>query len=460
PFRATQIWNEVICHLKTRVEVKRRRHKLRQYNNCFTGADAVDVVLHYLLNDRDTFCNDLSREKAVKLCQTLMDKNVFLPASTRESCNKRLFEDSSHKLYKFLEDDKDSLSQDGNESDDISMYEDHDDLGLNWHKIDIKVVLISHILSIHSIEEIWKETALAQLLTLVDVNFVDGPLSDEKPAKRPRYSHIISNTIAKRYNSPYKGSNPCFEDSVLHAGYDCIECLPKGLTLLSDDCLRQSNPQAKNKVFNIIAKHYRDSGECILPERFVDLHLAILNLIVSQRSPLALKALQLDMILLPWTVREELYRLLKFISAVAKDPTLKLDNCESNEAIVLRVFTDVIFKHKVMSPDLGVVFVQFLLDNLIEIFTIPDDIREKVALRIYRLKTGDNLPVVETTFCQRLPKDEYEKQAYEGTQEAIVSIMNTILDDIKLPLKEKKNRLKQFQKFYPLLYQQHFAGLA
>lgn len=66
PFKATQIWNEVICHLKDRVEVKRRRHKLRNYNDCFTGTDAVDVVLHYLLSDQDTFCN-LSREKAVKV---------------------------------------------------------------------------------------------------------------------------------------------------------------------------------------------------------------------------------------------------------------------------------------------------------------------------------------------------------------------------------------------------------
>ena len=67
PFRATQIWNEVIEHLKEEVEVKRRRQLLRNYDNSFTGTDAVDVVLHYLLSsDKDTFCN-LSREKAVKV---------------------------------------------------------------------------------------------------------------------------------------------------------------------------------------------------------------------------------------------------------------------------------------------------------------------------------------------------------------------------------------------------------
>jgi len=66
PFRATQIWNEVIEHLKEKVELKKRRYKLKNYNDSFTGTDAVDVVLHYLLRDQDTFCN-LSREKAVKV---------------------------------------------------------------------------------------------------------------------------------------------------------------------------------------------------------------------------------------------------------------------------------------------------------------------------------------------------------------------------------------------------------
>ena len=40
---------------------------MKSYDNCFTGTDAVDVVLHYLLNDQETFNTELSREKAVKV---------------------------------------------------------------------------------------------------------------------------------------------------------------------------------------------------------------------------------------------------------------------------------------------------------------------------------------------------------------------------------------------------------
>ena len=67
PFRATQIWNEIIDHLKSRVELKRRRMKMKTYENCFTGQDTVDVVLTYLLSEKNTFSSDLSREKAIKV---------------------------------------------------------------------------------------------------------------------------------------------------------------------------------------------------------------------------------------------------------------------------------------------------------------------------------------------------------------------------------------------------------
>ena len=68
PFRATQIWNEIINHMKTHVQCKRHRVKMRTHDNCFTGAHAVDVVMTYLLSDRNTFSADLSRDKAIKVC--------------------------------------------------------------------------------------------------------------------------------------------------------------------------------------------------------------------------------------------------------------------------------------------------------------------------------------------------------------------------------------------------------
>lgn len=48
PFRATYIWGSIISNLHTHVEVKRRRHNLKSYHDCFLGSEAVDAVLTHI----------------------------------------------------------------------------------------------------------------------------------------------------------------------------------------------------------------------------------------------------------------------------------------------------------------------------------------------------------------------------------------------------------------------------
>ena len=66
-------------------------------------------------------------------------------------------------------------------------------------------------------------------------------------------------------------------------------------------------------------------SDTILPGRFFDLHMAILNLILQQHNRQAVEALRLDFVLLPLAVKEEIHRLLKFMTAVSLDTSLVLD---------------------------------------------------------------------------------------------------------------------------------------
>ena len=51
---------------------------MKTYEGCFMGTDAVDVVLHHLLDDNINFHRDISREKAVKVRNTeSLSKNLF-----------------------------------------------------------------------------------------------------------------------------------------------------------------------------------------------------------------------------------------------------------------------------------------------------------------------------------------------------------------------------------------------
>lgn len=105
PFRATYIWGSIISNLQTHVEVKRRRHNLKSYHDCFLGSEAVDVVLAHLSLNRFFGDEPVPRYKAVRLCQALMDSRVFEPVGVKcfgKEKKPAAFEDSSCSLYRFL----------------------------------------------------------------------------------------------------------------------------------------------------------------------------------------------------------------------------------------------------------------------------------------------------------------------------------------------------------------------
>lgn len=65
----------------------------------------------------------------------------------------------------------------------------------------------------------------------------------------------------------------------------------------------------------------------------------------------------------------------------------------------------------------------------------------------------------DNAYCSQVTSDEYQKQATECTNSALVSMMNSILDNTNFTLKEKKQRLRQFQKCHPELYAKNFHGM-
>lgn len=105
PFGATQLWNSIIHALQTQVEVRRCRRHLRVHPSCFTGSDAVDAVLSYLMQNVVFCTSEVSRLKAARLCQALMEAKVFEPVGTKLFRRDKdgTFEDSSCSLYRFLE---------------------------------------------------------------------------------------------------------------------------------------------------------------------------------------------------------------------------------------------------------------------------------------------------------------------------------------------------------------------
>ncbi|GFO42738.1 dep domain-containing protein 7 [Plakobranchus ocellatus] len=499
---------------------------MRHIESCFTGTDAVDVVLHFLLNDQDTFSSDLSREKASKVCQMLMQRKVFHSATERAGSEKaNVFEDSSSKLFHLTEGNKDvcgnvesaedeetgggsvcdttqnttqssenfrlfntlepaeepSLEDEvqisplyeiknnipGTESSSrktsVSSADDKLGISTTWQP--------SRTLSGDEVEEVWREVALTQLLTHVELNFLDGILGEDSgdhksmaSARRQQQRHhlIISNLVARSWHLPLTPGSSLgntTSDPLLVTAMDCIEFLPNGGNILNDPIFKRRGHEAKVWAKDIIVKHFKSLGESLLPQRYLELHMAILNQLLSGALENALACLQLYMILLPISSREELYRLLKFMRSLSADTTVVIDPQMSNEMAALSLLSDCIFHHKLLATNVAQKLVQFMMNNVDQVFTVPRRVREKVAIKLYQLKTGKTLLACESSFCSRVSKEEFERQSKSCTENSLIDLMNSVLDDIKMSLKEKKSRLKQFQKSYPQLYDQHFDGM-
>ena len=65
----------------------------------------------------------------------------------------------------------------------------------------------------------------------------------------------------------------------------------------------------------------------------------------------------------------------------------------------------------------------------------------------------------EPVYCKQVSEAEFRKQQQDGTEVALVELINSILDDTKMHLKAKKQKLKQLQKHHPQLYMRHFGDM-
>ena len=171
-----------------------------------------------------------------------------------------------------------------------------------------------------------KETALCQLLTIIELHFLDGVLTEEKSRKlsKPVQGSVVSNMLAKHWNQQCLTNGP-HRDPFMQAALDCIAHIPRGISRFDTDFTKSCDPVTKLQAFNMIAEYYAMRADALFPERFMDLNMSVMNLVLQEKDLNAIQAMQLVMILLPDRIREELKRLLKFMAAAAEDNELQLD---------------------------------------------------------------------------------------------------------------------------------------
>ncbi|KFQ73021.1 DEP domain-containing protein 7, partial [Phoenicopterus ruber ruber] len=445
PFQATQLWNSIIHALHSQVEIKRRRQHLKTYKNCFTGSNAVDVVLSHLMQSMYLSCNDISRLKGVRVCQALMDHNVFEPVGAKlylfkngketefEDTNTK-FEDTNTSLYKFVNSsltpllprknkDNETLSpqqickqktkrcsrmkcettlsnpvalQAGDKKKVEELLQ-----SINVHASLPPKIMVNeptHLLSKRVIEDVWKQQTVLRLLQLIDVPLLEDILVSSVKRKTDCFGKeedlVISNTFLDREVT--RSLNLPELDKWLFAAIECLEYFPDQFIVMVSQQLPQSTnkPSSLNTykkiLFDIIIKYYSQKKDSLLATQDLDIHSGIIELIEKGKTDQALEASQLYLKLLAPNIREELHRLLTFVAIASESDGYKLQKQFDNRSVIIKTCTKFILQNKTLSKPQAELLTQFLMDNHSELFKTPLTLLELTSRRLESLLEGQD----------------------------------------------------------------------
>ncbi|NXG05219.1 DEPD7 protein, partial [Sakesphorus luctuosus] len=466
PFQATQLWNGIIRALHSQVEIKRRRQRLKTYKNCFTGANAVDVVLSHLMQSMYLSCNDISRLKGVRVCQALMDDKVFEPVGAKlylfKNGKETEFEDTDTSLYRFVNSNLDAPLRRKNEDNESTSPEQICKQKIKrCSKVEellqsicvqaslppkITVNEPTHLLSKRVIEDVWKQQTLLRLLQLIDIPLLEDILVSSVKTKPDCFGKeedlIISNTFLDR--EVVCSLNLPELDRWLYAAIECLEYFPDQFIVMVSQQLPQSTDKPsslntyKKILFDIIMKYYSQKKDSLLAAQDLHIHSGITELIEKGKTDQALEALQLYLKLLAPNIREELHRLLTFLAIASESEGYRLQKQFENRLVIIKTCPKFILQNRTLSKPQAEVLTQFLMDNHSELFKTPLTLLELTSRKLQSLLKGQD-PDINSgfTFCQRITAKEYEDQKQQ-TNQYLLALIQEMDNDPTVPLKQKK----------------------
>ncbi|XP_061678672.1 DEP domain-containing protein 7-like [Syngnathoides biaculeatus] len=338
------------------------------------------------------------------------------------------------------------------------------------------------------VDEVWQEQTLLRLLNLVELPLLEGVLQIHQIASCSAPSQTMThNNTDLIYSSNHldrqilKAFRDSQHDEWLCASLDLLDFLPdqpvlklsRELPLLfpqdkqsreqadgntpGNKCLSQSGTaQCKMLLYGMLVRHYNTDRPPLLPERMTDVYSAITELLVDAKFGTALEALQLCLKLLPPSTREELYRILTFMTVAADTQEIKLDKEIVNRLAVKRSFSRAVLNSKSLPKEKEDLMVVFMLSNVKEIFKIPGALHKSVSDKLTGLVQGKQPDV---TGCQ-VSSSTYIDTTKTTTNNELSSLLHIIHLDTKLSPKEKKRRFRQFFQAHPAIFNNYFGESA
>ncbi|KAM9252804.1 DEP domain-containing protein 1B isoform 3-T3 [Dugong dugon] len=392
PYRATKLWNETVELFRARMPLRKHRCRFKSYEHCFTAAEAVDW-LHELLRCSQNFGPEVTRKQTVQLLKKFLKNHVI--EDIKGKWGQEDFEDNRH-LYS-----------------------------------------LQKILGLHSLEEVLDSKLVNSKFIIHNVYSVSKQgvvILDDKSKELP---HWVLSALKCLANWP----NCSDLKQPMYLGFE-------------------------KDVFKTIADYYSHLKEPLLTFHLFDAFVSVLGLL--QKEKMAVEAFQICCLFLPPENRRKLQLLMRMMARLCLNKEMPpLCDGVGTRTLMVQTFSHCILCSKDdvdLDELLAARLVTFLMDNYQEILKVPvalqTSIEERVAhLRRVQIKyPGADMDITLSTpsFCRQISPEEFEYQRAYGSQEPLAALLEEVITDTKLSSKEKKKKLKQFQKSYPEVYQQRF----
>nr|DBA17831.1 TPA: hypothetical protein GDO54_016147 [Pyxicephalus adspersus] len=175
----------------------------------------------------------------------------------------------------------------------------------------------------------------------------------------------------------------------------------------------------------------------------------------------AIDALQLCCLLLPPPNRRKLQLLMRMISRMSQNVDMpRLHDAMGTRSLMIQTFSRCVLccaEEVDLDELLATRLVSFLMDHHQEVLQVPCYLQTAVQDHIQYLQR----PRVKGQppgfyFCKQISTQEFEEQKVVTSQAAIMELLESIIRDKNLSVKDKKKKLKQFQKEYPDIYHSRF----
>lgn len=189
------------------------------------------------------------------------------------------------------------------------------------------------------------------------------------------------------------------------------------------------------------------------------------SLLQPSLERVAIEALQLCTLLLPPASRRKLQLLLRMISRMSQNVDMpRLHDVIGTRTLLVQTFSRCVLScEEVDDLDelLATRLLSFLMDHHQDIMQVPLYLRNAVEDHISYLKSlaacpGSGVAMPTYSFCRQISTLEFEEQKLSVSQAALADLLENLIKDKNMSVKDKKKKLKLFQKEYPDIYLRRF----